>query len=338
MGRAPLFAVATSLAMALVLPANGVDAQRRRQRQQQQAEGPSAEARDRAREAYARGQEAFRTGSYDAAVAAFQEAYEAVPNPVVLLGLAEALERKGDVDATITTLERYLAERPDAPDRAQIESRLATLRAAPATVVIRSTPEGAAISIDGTQREEVTPAEIQLEPGEHVIAVTLAGHDPVSETVQATRGGRHEVALTLEAAPEPALEDPFGETGTGAEPPAEAPDIDEEEDALPTGVWVASGVAGAALIGGTVLGFLALSEQSDFDASPSEESADRGERLALFADVAFGVAAIAGVTAIVLYITSDNGTGDDHSPDVASFDVTPVIGHQSGGVSAQVRF
>ena len=338
MRRAPFAAVSIALMVSFALPATSADAQRRRQRQPQQQEGPSAEAREAARQAYARGQESFRTGDYDAAIASFQEAYEAVPNPVVLLGLAEAQERKGDIPGTIETLERYLAERADAPDRAQIEGRLTDLRARPAVVVIASTPAGATISVDGETRTEVTPAEIEVPPGEHVIAVTLAGHDPASQTVEATVGGRHEIELTLEAAPAGPIEDPFGDTGEPAEPPVEPPVVDEPDEGLSTGVWVAAGVAGAALVGGTVLGFLALSEQSDYDAMPTEESADRGERLALFADVAFGVAAIAGVTAIVLYVTSDGGGGDDESPDVASIDVTPVVGPEGGGLAAQVTF
>jgi hypothetical protein len=337
MGRASFAAVLAAVLLASLLPAGDAAAQRPRQQPQQQA-GPSAEARERARVSYARGQEAYRAGSYDAAIAAFEDAYEAVPNPVVLLGLAEALERKGDIPATIETLERYLTERADAPDRAQIEQRLTVLRARPGVLVIASTPPGATITVDGEDRGEVTPAEIEVSPGEHVIGATLAGHEPATETVTATVGGRHDVEITLEPGAEPGLdEDPFGETGEPADVPPLPPEVDEEPEGLSPGVWVAAGVAGAALVGGTVLGFLALSEQSDFDSAPSKESADRGERLALFADVAFGVAAIAGITAIVLYVTGDAG-GDDESPDVASLDVTPVVSHDGGGLSAQVRF
>jgi hypothetical protein len=65
-------------------------------------------------------------------------------------------------------------------------------------------------------------------------------------------------------------------------------------------------VGAAGLVTGTVLGFMVLAERSDFDASPSEASADRGERLALFADVAFGVGAMALITGAVLYLTDDS--------------------------------
>src|SRR5687768_1159681 len=79
-------AVLAAILVGTSLQAGIVEAQRRGG---QAAAGTPAD-RDRAREAYARGQEAFRTGDYDGAATAFREAYDAVPNPVVLLGLAEA--------------------------------------------------------------------------------------------------------------------------------------------------------------------------------------------------------------------------------------------------------
>ncbi len=335
----PAWFVALMVGLTAVMTGpSGAEAQRRRQPRQQAEQGPSAEARERAREAYARGQEAFRAGEFEASVAAFREAYEAVPNPVVLLGLAEAQERGGDVPGAIETLERYLAERTDAPDAAQVEERIAGLRARPATVVITSTPAGAVITVDGDPQEQVTPAEIEVPPGEHVVALTLQDYEPASETVEVAPGGRQEVELTLEPGAEPRLdEDPFGDETEGGAPPPEPPDVEQDEPSLSAGVWVAAGVSGAALVGGTVLGFLALSEQSDFDTTPTEESADRGERLALFADVAFGVAAIAGITAIVLYLTGGS-EAEPEEPDVASVDLLPVLSPGGGGLAAQGRF
>ena len=337
MRRTGFATLITLLGLGLVM-ASSADAQRRQQRQQQAeegAEGPTDEQRATAREAYARGQEEFRAGNFEAAETAFQEAYDAVPNPVVLLGIAEARERRGNVPGTIEVLELYLEQRSDAPDAAQIQERLATLRTVPAVLVVSSTPPGAAITIDGEARSEVTPAEIEVPPGEHVVALTLAEHDPASETVQASPGERREIALDLLAAEQGLDEDPFGDGGEGDTAPS-PPDLDDEgEQTLSAGVWVAAGISGAALVGGTVLGFLALSEQSDFDMMPSEEAADRGERLALFADVAFGAAAIAGITAIVLYLTDSGVEAEDDTPDVA---VSPAVGPTGGSVSARVQF
>lgn len=307
--------------------------------QQQQAgaaeEQPSEEARATAREAYARGQEEFRSGNFEAAEAAFQQAYDAVPNPVVLLGIAESRERLGNVAGTIEVLEKYLEERPDAPDEAEVQERLTNLRATPAVLMVSSDPPGAAITIDAEARDEVTPAEIEVPAGEHVVAVSLAEHEPASQTVEVGPGARQEVAVELAAAEEGLDEDPFGDGGEGGAAPPPTDEGDEGDETLPAGVWVAAGISGAALVGGTVLGFLALSEQSDYDMMPTEGSADRGERLALFADVAFGAAAIAGVTAIVLYLTDSGSEGGDETPDVA---VAPSFGPNGGRIDARVQF
>src|SRR5690606_4388952 len=88
----------------------------------------------------------------------------------------------------------------------------------------------------------------------------------------------------------------------------EVPSVDlnpklKAEGMLP--VWVATGVAGAGLVTGVILGGFALKQKADFDVRPREATADKGERLALFADVGFGIAAAAGITALVLYFTRD---------------------------------
>lgn len=72
-------------------------------------------------------------------------------------------------------------------------------------------------------------------------------------------------------------------------------------------VMVTSGVAVAAAVAGGVLGGLAFSAQADFNASHEGSnraaSYDRGESMALGADIAFGSALVAGVVAVVLYFT-----------------------------------
>jgi len=299
---------------------------------------PSAQARRTAREAYSRGQELFRGGQFAEAEAAFREAYAAVPNAIVLVGVAEAQERQDNIDGAIETLQRYLTERADAPDRASIEQRIEGMRSRPGTVVVHSSPTGASVSVDGERRDAVTPAEIDVPPGQHRVEASLEGYEVATSTVEVTAGGRHEVALTLEEAVPVANEDDiFGDGGQDLElDDGNLPPVDADEGGVGTGVWVAAGVCGAGLVAGTVLGFLALSEQSDFDNAPSVDSADRGERYALFADVAFGVAAAAGITALVLYLTS--GDDDDADADDAALDVTPTLGLHGGGVEARVQF
>jgi hypothetical protein len=108
------------------------------------------------------------------------------------------------------------------------------------------------------------------------------------------------LALAAATAGEAQAQEPVA-TGSGS---AEAEDKTADgARELPVSVWVAAGVTGASLVAGVVLGFLALDAQTDFDKRPNAAVADRGERLAIYADVLFGVAAAAGLTGIVIYAT-----------------------------------
>ena len=267
----------------------------------------SEEAREAARVAYARGESNFRDGRFLEAESAFREAFEAVPNPVVLLSVAESQERDGRGAEASRTLAQYLELRVDAPDRSEIEGRIAALEASPARLILRSFPEGAAVRIDGEERSEITPAEIEVAPGEHEVTFVQEGYEEASQVVSTEFATAHTLEMSLEEAA-PQGDDPFGQSGEGGEYDA---GLGEEsatgESEVSPAVWVAASVAGVGLVAGTVLGFLALSEQADFDDMPTEAIADRGERLALFADVSFGLAAAAGLTAIVLYLTDKEG-------------------------------
>lgn len=334
--RRSVWAAALLGLVAVTLLSSSVEAQRQRR--------PTPAQQQRAREAYARGQQLFREGQFQQAEEAFQEAYDTIPNAVVLISIAEAREQQGDLRGTVESLERYVAERPDAPDVAQIQARVTDLRARPSTVHVESTPSGAEIAVDGEPTRQRTPADIQLAPGQYTIELRLAGHEPASQTVDVVWGERGEVTATLVEQPPPAGEEPFG---AGEEPlPVEEPTGSEPVSAEPartgpsTPVWIAAGIGGVGLVTGTVLGFLALSEQSEFDDTPTDETADRGERLALFADVAFGVAIAGAATAIVLYVTDDRRGGDEPvaGATAARLEVQPVVGTRGGGAVASVRF
>jgi tetratricopeptide (TPR) repeat protein len=81
-----------------------------------------------ARAHFLSGQSYFDEGRYGEALGEFREAYRIsrVPGFQYNIGLGE--EKLGHVDAAIAAFERYLREAPAAPDRANVEARLATLR------------------------------------------------------------------------------------------------------------------------------------------------------------------------------------------------------------------
>ena len=318
-----------------------------------QAAQPSAAAEQQARDAYARGTAAFRAERYAAAEKAFEQAYAAVPNPVVLVAIAEARQRQGDVPGTIDALERYLMARPDAPDAPAMQARLDALRKTPATVRVSSDPAGALVLVDGAQTDDATPARLSLPPGKHRIDATLNGRRFGEREVTALPGGHLDVTL--------------GPLGAATTPPAAStrPPSGEAEGAPAMGegataatgreagrhatkaVWATFGVALAAGATGAVLGGVALKKQKDFDAHPTNALADKGERIALFADVSFGIAAGAAITSLVLYLTSGSRGEHDEGPEGSDAAVVhgaprvavePAVGRAGGGAVLRLRF
>jgi hypothetical protein len=180
-------------------------------------------------------------------------------------------------------------------------------------------------------------------PGEHTVELRLTGYAPATQTFTAQAATRVRLEMTLsanEADPlgseggdgQGAGDDQGGDGGGGSDDPS-------------VGVWVTAGIAAAALVSGTVFGFLALSEQSNFDAEPTNEIADRGEAFALVADISFGVAAALAITSVVLYIVerSSGGSGSDSADDSArnagpQLSFAPWATVQGGGAAAQLRF
>jgi tetratricopeptide (TPR) repeat protein len=309
------------------------------------AEEPSDETRQKARAAYARGQQHFHAGRYEEAEEAFKEAYALIPNPLVMLGIAETREARGDTEGAVRALEHYLQKRAGAPDRERIEARIAELLPRPAVVRVETTPPGATIYLDGEPTSRTTPASIEVEPGEHAIDAVLEGYMPARASIDAMSGGRHEITGELQPHPDPDAgrqeDEQFGSGGALEEVSSDpkAPGDGADDKAIPVSVWVSAGVSAGALVTGTVLGFLALQQQKEFEQNPSLSVANRGERFALFADLTLGIALGAAVTALVLYLTRDGGKkkGQDDAKK-ASVDVAPAAAPGGGGLSARIRF
>ena len=81
----------------------------------------------------------------------------------------------------------------------------------------------------------------------------------------------------------------------------------EEEDTTIRRAVIATGaVSAATLVAGTVLGVLAIRKEQDYNDNPSKQIADQGDRLALFADLSFGIAALSAITSFTLFMTHKN--------------------------------
>jgi tetratricopeptide (TPR) repeat protein len=110
---------------------------------QTQADEEAAKAHFLAGSAY------YEQANYNDAVKEFIEAHRLSKRPDLLYNISVCYERLGRWDDAIASLQQYLTERPDAPDRAVIESRVANYqtrrdqeraRALPPPVVATAAP------------------------------------------------------------------------------------------------------------------------------------------------------------------------------------------------------
>ena len=252
-----------------------------------------------------KGRQAYAAGRFDEADRAFSEAYALRPIAVFLLLAAESRQQAAKGGAAIEALQIYLKAHAPPWEKEDLERRLALLRAQPATLMLRSTPEGASVSLDGKELGRVTPLRIPLETGKHALELKLRGYLPATREFEAQTATGTQLHIELQAE----ADERFGDKHRPIRAPlAVKPDSESAptKSEAPTSVWVSAGIAGGALLSGTILGFLALSKQSEFNERPSESLADRGERLALFSDLSFGVALAAAVTSLVLYFARDD--------------------------------
>lgn len=289
----------------------------------------TASNKARARELYTQGQQLFRQGDFQAAQRAFEDAYRAVPNPVVLLSISECQVRNEDFVGALATLRQYLAEKPNAPDRAQVESQIANLEAKPGSVSIESAPAGAVIWVDGENTGYLTPNEISVRAGKHKVSLSASGYQNIEESVDVAIGSRQRLNLTLVAEAPPPVAEPVAETA-----PVEEPIQTTGERHGTPAVWASMAVAGVTAITGTALGIVALKKDSEYDDKPSKALQKKGDKLALFADVNFGIAIVAGVTAAVLYLTS----GQSEAPQEQAWTVAPEVSPSEVGLAGRMRF
>jgi hypothetical protein len=257
---------------------------------------PSTTAAD----AYELGARLFEAKRYEAAERAWLRAYSLGRDPTLLVGVADTRQRRGDEPGTVAMLEQYLAERPDAPDRVSVEARIATLLQSPAMLLVRSREPGHAILLDGVPVEKKTPAELEVEPGTHTVVVVGEGKHVGEKTIQVGYGEVAELDFTPDTKSEVIVEQ-------SEEAKLQTQLAIEKEDATIRRAVISTGsIAAAALVTGTVLGFLALQQEQDYRDNPTLETADKGERLALFADVSFGLAALSAITSFTLFMTHKN--------------------------------
>lgn len=250
------------------------------------AAAPASGVAQAAREAFDRGTRLYEQARYLEAASAFEEAYRAVPNPVVLYNIAQCYERLGDLERAAVTYRKYLAEAPQAPDREQVRAMLSALearleRARRPPVRVLTTPSGATVRVDGAP-QGITPWRGGLEVGRHELNLELPNYKPVQRSLEIRSGEPTQLEFVLTPLQV-----------------AQAP-----RPRVRSWTWIATGTAGAALAGAVTFGLLARADSKALLSQPHErpevqqryESAVNRQQASNILYLVAGAAGAAGVT------------------------------------------
>ncbi len=251
-----------------------------------------------ARQAFTRGVALMERAQWMEALAEFERSIELRPTQVALFNAAMCQKNLGRFDAAVATLGRLLDDFDDATERRRGEYRaeLEAIRARMAQIAITTHPEGAQVLVDGRSLGvSPIPDPVFLLPGDHEIEARKEGLPPAREEVTLREGEVRSVRLRLEA-----------------EPPPPPPPRPRDSGASPTWFWLSAGVAGAATIATAVLGTLAVTGDTAYEADENRTAADQddGKRLVLFTDLSLGVAVLSAGAAAILWSRTDFGGAD----------------------------
>ncbi len=151
-----------------------------------------------ARDEFVRGQQAASEQRWADALAHFRRSYELSPNPVALYDAATTLRLLGRYVEARDALAALLRDHEElAADlregalelRADVEPRIARL------VLTLPELDALAVRVDGRLRD---PPEIELDPGEHALAVSAPGHVPFAWSGTLAAGAIERLVVTLE--------------------------------------------------------------------------------------------------------------------------------------------
>jgi len=259
----------------------------------------AAGAADRAaaRRAFERGSRLYQQARYAEAAAAFEEAYRAAPNGVVLYNLGQCYEKLGELDKALRSYQEYLRLVPKAQDREAVQTLIGSLEVRLEAVrlpkvTISSEPTGALVRLDGQDRGP-TPWSEPVEAGAHQLSLALKGYQPLQRELEVRAGEPLQLHLVL--TPEPVM----------APGPSQA-DAAQPSSRGRTWTWVAAGAAGAAAAGAVTLGLLARSDSRELLARPHERAEaqalhDSARGKSRTANVLYGVAGVAAAAGVTLF-------------------------------------
>lgn len=290
----------------------------------------AADPTAKAKEAFMTGQRFYKEARYADAIAKFEEAYAIKPSPVLFYNIGRCHEQLGDVPKALRAYRDYLRMQPDAKDKDTVNDAIANLERrlkekGLQQLMVFADPPTAIIEVDGKVLGN-SPASVELTAGNHKLLVRAEGYEPTERAFVMQTSRATEMTINLRPAgkpmdpppPPPLVDVPKKEepkvatltpskdvtgTGTGATNVKTTPEPARKGGRLWT--WIAGGAAVAAAGAGVGLGVAANGAAAQTAMPPMgvtpAQQASSAQGLATGANVAYGVAGAAAVTAVVLF-------------------------------------
>lgn len=137
-----------------------------------------------AREHYRKGTTLFDLSRYAEAAREFELAYEAKPDPALLYNLAQSHRLAGASSAALQAYKAYLRRMPAAPNRAEVESRIAEVQQKLATA---NDPAAKPTPLPTSTSSNPTPPPLAVTPTTTPPTPLLVEKPPIATTPQLTR-------------------------------------------------------------------------------------------------------------------------------------------------------
>jgi hypothetical protein len=218
---------------------------------------------EEARARFQRGVELYREGSFDAALAEFNKAYDLAPNYRVLYNMAQVQTERHDYVAALKLMEKYLEEGGGdiAPERKdQVTKEIATLRGRVTELKVATNVEGAELLIDGVVSGTTPFTEpVLISAGVRQLQLRKAGYETANKTMTVAGGEEVSIELELKELPESSAAPVIVQTSDS--PLRDSPRGDDGPSKAP--MWIS--LAATGLFAGGAVTFAVLTKKADDD-------------------------------------------------------------------------
>jgi hypothetical protein len=224
----------------------------------------SAAEVEEARRRFQRGVELYREGSFDAALAEFNKAYQLAPNYRLLYNLGQVQSERHDFVAAQKFFEQYLEDGADeisSERRVQVERELAALRGKIAELSVRANVADAELFVDGVPMGRLPLQKpLLVNAGVHQLQIRKDGYETGTRQLTIAGGEVTRVEFALRADSSKRVAKPSAAAGEAASSNLSQSSAPVESGRGP-GLWI-SLVATGVFAGGAAT-FAVLTRKSD---------------------------------------------------------------------------